>query len=255
MRKIHLKYALLSVLQWTLLQVVAYGAEVVDIQGAWKINWSKGRMEYVGNVVPNSEGKEGYRELESKVWKSARDSAVQLIPSIRQQYEGSDEMSRKWSQLAVGKVQKSIVSKNTAYLADGSVSVKFMANPGDFFYAEGLGAVDLPERLSESCSGVIFRLADAQKPVPYYRVIGPGGQVLLSLSDVKRAAYEKNLMGKWFKAPTLAELKSVSDGNIKEFPVVAVDRSTFRVSVEADTKDLKGCAGAIASSRIALAIP
>jgi hypothetical protein len=256
MRKVRLIVVFVVALLGGFGQSVAISGELVESHGPWKINWSTGRLEYIGAVATNTQMGKEYKELEGAIWKSARQDVVQAIPSIRTAYEGANENTRRWSEAAVARVQKNLHSKKTVYLPDGSIAVKLTAEAGDFFYAEAAKSLENSTTLSsDSCTGVVLRLAKAEKPMPYYKLVDNGGNTLLSLDQISKSAYSKNLMGRWFRSPTAAEIQSVVGSRTLEFHVVAAERGVLKMESKEDAKNLLSCGTALSQSRIALAVP
>jgi len=254
MRKVQVAIGFIILVLGPLGRSNAFGAQIIDSQGSWKLNWSTGRFEYIGAAAELQRDK-SYKEVEGSIWKSARDDIAITLPSIRELYEGPGETGAKWSKIAVARVQKNLVSKKTVYLPDGAVAVKLLAEAGDFFYAEGQSETDSPLAPATGCSGVVFRLATAEKPMPYYKIVDKTGNILLSLDNISKAAYAKNLMGRWFRSPSASEVQEVAGGKSMEFQAVVAARGVLRIDSPEEAKNLAACRDALAQSRIVLAIP
>lgn len=190
----------------------AFGAPVIESDERLEVNWSTHKIRFFGEAHAGL-GDEALKSAEKQAWRDGLDHVGDQIKALNSSTnspisQNSDKLVDD-ARAAAKQVVQSTYSFNTTYFGDGTVRVLLENNLG-----RALSSSQIHFRQKETTqpatqhSGVVFEAAKAMKPRAMYQVVDETGAVLFEVKDMAQEAYQKNLMGRWFKRPTSTELSS-----------------------------------------------
>jgi len=239
----------------------APASPIVETQDRLEVNWATMRMRFFGQASADSTSEDGFRVAEKKAWQdglsyvsdAVRNLNIHTNEKLTENPERLSEDAREAARL----VSTSTYSYNTTYFGDGAVRVHLENSLPKAFETSGL-RFRQKEALEPSMiayTGIVFDSDKAVKPTALYQVRDESGDILFSVQDMAEAGFRKNLMGRWFKNPTAAELTEAIGKSPLRLPAKAESPGVFVISRREWERAIQGHQALLVNGSIAIAIP
>lgn len=238
----------------------AFSGQIVDANDRMEINWSTLKIRFYGEAKLSDSDSEAYKAAEKKAWHDglsyASDAVRNLNVSVNEGLVSNPDKLTDDARKAAKQVSTATSSYNTTYFGDGHVRVHLESTLPKALETSGIRfrQKDPSDPAMTQYSGIVLNADKATKARPIYQVVDENGAVLFDVKDMAEEAYRKNLMGRWFKRPTVAELGEAAGKN----PVAlaaAVQDGRFVVDRAAWDKALEGHRSLLVNGLIVIALP
>jgi len=186
-------------------------APLIEDFGDLKVDWSNQSLLFTGTSAasPNQDWKTAER-LATEAAKEAVSKAAESLFLERQAAIDQKQLELQTAQTKQ-RLKSATFSRRNEYGSDGSLRVNLEAKMARLFVLDGLSAESSPVP-KEGPTGVIFRVKGNTKPQAVYTLKEQSEGAILSPLQVSKPAYQKNLMGRWYKAPLTPEEQKKSAG-------------------------------------------
>lgn len=243
-------------------------APVVETGGRLEVNWGKQRIRFYGEAKTDSDGEGGLKSAEKRAWQDGlnyiSDAVRDLNVTANEDLTQNTESLTQHAASAAKQVATSTFSYDTTYYGDGTVRVRLENTLPRALEVQGLRFKQkeaLPAAMTHY-SGLVLQLDKGTKPRATYAIVDEKGDVLFDVHDMAEDAYKHNLMGRWFRKPTQAELvEAVGKNPVTLAATVANgegkngDGSRFVVKRAAWDEALEGHKALLVNGTVALALP
>jgi hypothetical protein len=240
---------------------MAVAAPIVEKHDRLEVNWATMRMRFFGQASADGNGEDGFRVAEKKAWQDGlnyvSDAVRNLNINVNEKLtENPDKLSED-AREAARLVSTSTYSYNTTYFGDGTVRVHLENSLPKAFESSGLRfrQKEALEPAMIPFTGIVFEADKSIKPTALYQVIDEHGEVLFSVQDMAEDAFRKNLMGRWFKKPSAAELSEAVGKNPLRLAAKADAPGKLVVPKDAWQKAIHGHQALLVNGSIAIAVP
>ena len=251
----------LAWLQLALASAAAMAAPVVETSDRLEVNWSTLRIRFFGEArIGMDLSGDGFKGVEKAAWRDgvsyAYDAVRVLNISINAASNANQEQLADDAGQAARQFAQSIYSINTTYFGDGTVRVHLESSLPKVISPLGIHfrQKEAPEPGLTQYTGVVLHLDKAMKPRIAFQVVDEAGASLFELRDMAQEAFRRTLMGRWYRAPTAAEL-SESVGPSPIHLRVAVQEGRLVVERSQWDQALEGHKSLLVNGAIALALP
>lgn len=185
--------------------VLAFLGGAVQLKGAAiktrykdvEVNWSTLRIRFHGQARA---AENNLKKSEQLAWQQGLSYIKSTVPGLRKALL-ADASENAQNQSRATQIARSTYSTNTIYFSDGTIRVELenllaraLGQPYQFKHQS---VEDPPEAKK---TGIILSLDRRIEPKPVYSIRDEAGQVLFSVDDVAQEAYERHLMGHWFRS-------------------------------------------------------
>jgi hypothetical protein len=173
-------------------------AEVAPV----KWDWSAMKIRFVGKAWPQTP-EEGFSAVEKRAFTDGLAVAVQEVEKQHQQVMKSQQIPSSIAVQSAGQASKRMsrgaYTVHTEYFGDGSVRLSMESNlAAALFFSTLSFPIEKGASIQGIAStGVVLRSSSYIPPMSFYEVTDEGGQILFSVQQVAKDAYQKNLMGRW----------------------------------------------------------
>lgn len=247
------------VVGWTiLLSGVAEAVAVRQEVERMELDWGSHKVRYFGAADADSGS---YKEAEHSAWqdglnyvmKAAKDLNVQAYDHL---IDNPDRLAKQ-ANAAAEAISSATYSLNTTYYSNGGIKVHLEANLPKLFATQAIRfrQKEAPAPGFSEFTGVLLALDKSMSPTPTYQIVDEKGNPLFTAADMAREAFEKNLMGRWYKRPTKEEELQAVGQNPVRVQVQVKGSNQLVVSRAEWQKLMNGHQGLLVSGQIALALP
>lgn len=235
---------------------------IIDRDEQMEVDWSNLRVRFSG---------EGELPLaQDATFKSAEQQArrdglgkigAPLTKYIKDKSQGlnlPETQIEQEAKKAADRVAQESRSINTTYYANGRVKVDFEMALGQVL--KSAAAVTFKEQSSPDLAaspytGVVLETDKAFGPQPVYEIADETGKTLFQASDVAAAAFEKNLMGRWFRKAKPAELNQAVGSNPLRLKATVDSNGKLVVPKGQWESTISGNEALMKSAKIAIVLP
>lgn len=237
-------------------------APVVESEGRLEVNWGSQRIRFFGEAKAGDDGAEALKTAEKKAWQDGlnyvTDAVRDLNVAANEALVTNTEALTRQAKEAARQVASSTFSFNTTYFADGTIRVHLENALPKALEVQGL-RFKQKEALQASMthySGLVLKLDQAARPRPTYAVVDEEGNILFDVHDMAEDGYRRNLMGRWFKRPTQAELvEAVGKNPVTVAATVKSGGEALVVNRAAWDQALEGHRALLVNGTVALSLP
>lgn len=239
-----------------------FAAPVIETGGRIEVNWGSQRLRFFGEAKASDSDAEGLRTAEKKAWQDGLNYVTDAVRSLNvAANEGlttNTESLTQHARDAARQVANSTFSYNTTYFGDGTVRVHLENTLAKALEAQGL-RFKQKESVQASMthySGLVLKVEGTAKPRATYSVVDETGDVVYDVHDMAEDAYKQNLMGRWFKRATHAELvEAVGKNPVTVAATVGASGDRFVVQRAAWDEALEGHKSLLVNGTVALSLP
>lgn len=240
----------------------ALGTAIVESSDRLEVNWSSLKIRFYGEAVASSDDDApGLKAAERRAWQDGlayvSEAVRNLNATVYNDFLGDPDKVSSHAREAARAVAASTFSYNTTYFADGTIRVHLENS-----LSRALETAAVRFRQKEALTvaamahtGIVLRLDKAVRPRPIYMVVDAQGNVLFNVADMAEQAFRRNLMGRWFQAPTPSELAEAVGRNPLVVPATSAGEGRFVVDRESWDKAVEGHRAYLINGTIALALP
>jgi len=225
----------------------AKAGHYIEQRDRMAINWSTLQVSFYGEGKPTPNA-EVYNDAERSAWKDGIRYIMEAVrPHQLVKAEGASATSEKMSQ--------STRSLNTVFYASGAVRV-YLEGPitaalGDA-PADAFAAAAAESQTRNT--GLVIELSGKMAPAPLYTVKDEDDKAVFSTKDVSAQAFQKNLMGRWFRRGGDEHLKFAGENPVK-VTATADASGVMRVDAKAWKEALAGNEALLSGAKVSIVVP
>lgn len=251
--------ALVGVLAFGATEIIA--APVIETTDRLEINWSTLRIRFYGEAKMGMDlTGEGYQGLEKRAWRDgvtyAGDAVRNLNIAANAGASGSQDKISDDAKQAAKAFTQSIYSVSTTYYGDGTVRVLLEST-----LPKALGPAGIRFRQREASdpamtqyTGLLLKLDRSMRPKAVFQVVDESGAVVHDVHDMAQEAFGRNLMARWFRNPTAAEIAEVVGSSPLQLNA-RVENEHLVVERSAWDQAIEGHRSLLVNGAVAIAIP
>lgn len=209
----------------------ALAAPLIEDFGGFKVDWSSQVMQFSGTAAssPNTD----WKNAEIKALETARASVSEAAETLFLERNSGVDSTLVQAQGAQVKqrLKKSTYSKRNEYGADGALRLSLESKLIKVLLLDGLGTGEVTTLSKDGPTGIILKVKGPTKPQATFKINEVSQGIVFAPEKVNQVAYQKNLMGRWFKEPLTLEEQTKSAGSKPITLDVTVEKEgIFRVS-------------------------
>jgi len=241
---------------------VAAAAPIVETSDRLEINWSNLKLRYYGEAsATDALAGDGFKAAEKHAWQNGLTYATEAVRELHAKTYGTlqsdpDKLADEARQ-AAHRFTASSTSYDTTYYGDGTVRVHLesqlpqaLATSAIHFHQK-----DANEPAMTQYTGLVLAADKSVKPTAIYQVVDETGAVLFDVKDMAQEAFQRHLMGRWYRRPTTAELADAVGQRPVTLAVVAAGDGHF-VAKRADWEQaLEGQRSLLVNGLVAISLP
>lgn len=238
------------------------GSPIVESSDRLEINWAAQRIRFYGQgIVRTIDGSDGYKGAEKRAWQDGLAYVSGAIKDLYQKTHQGTEVDNKLLVDLAGEAAHGVVtstsSVKTVYSSDGGVRVYLENSLAKALAPKGLRfrQKEINQGTMSQHTGLVLQFDKPLKPRVIYHVADEAGNVLFGPQDMAEEAFRKNLMGRWYRRPTPAELAEAVGKNPITVRATVAPNGQIIVSKEDWDKALEGHKSLLINGAIALAQP
>jgi hypothetical protein len=206
-------------------------APLIEDFGGLKVDWSNQVLQFTGTAAANPNL--DWKNVEIKALESARTSISQAAETLfLERNSGADPSVVQAQGLQVKqKLKKSTYSRRNEYGSDGALRLSLESKLIKVLLLDGLGTGEATSISKDGPTGIILKVKGLTKPQATFKISEASQGVVFAPEKVNQTAYQKNLMGRWFKEPLTIEEQTKSAGlNPLTIDVTIEKDGVFKVS-------------------------
>ncbi len=186
-------------------------APLVEEFGDLKVDWSNQSLQFTGTSAASTS--QDWKTAERLATDAAREAVSKAAESLFIERQAALDQKQLDPQMLQTKqrLKSATFSRRNEYGSDGSLRVNLETRMARLFVLDGLTGESAPLP-KDGPTGVIFRVKGNTKPQAVYTLKEQSEGTLLSPLQINKTAYQKNLMGRWYKTPLTAEEQKKSAG-------------------------------------------
>lgn len=221
--------------------------QVITSHDGVQLNWSQLRLEFSGTAHSTT-----LAELEQQAWLQGFQHLKRVIPPIYVQHSTAAGIAV--AQQIAERVFRHLQVRETVFSSDRRVRLTFSSALANMFSATSLASDDaqLPQARN---SGLILRATRYFSPRAVYEIRGKSGQRYFDVSMVQMKHFRRNLMGRYFRGVSDAQLVRYAGRQAQELAVREISPAVWEVDDRAWQAFAGGNAALLAQARVVVVFP
>lgn len=236
-----------SVLSLLIVSAPLTAQQVITAQDGVQLNWSQLRLEFSGIAQGAT-----LAELEQQAWWQGFQHLKRVIPPIYAQH--STGSGTAVAQQVAERIFRHLQVRETVFASDRRVRLAFSSALANMFSTSTL-ADDEAQLPPARRSGLILRATRYFPPRAVYEIRGKGGQRYFDVSMVRAKHFHRNLMGRYFRGATAAQVARYVGRQPQELAVQEISPAVLEVDDRAWQAFAAGNAALLAQARIVVIFP